>query len=469
MFFGSKYAGVHTIHVKLAILSTLMIVAGFLLLFSFTYIFLDSTLQRETRNDLRFRLLENWAAYKTGGIDFIEDELEMQKRFAGGTPFFLRVANLSNRTLFSVFPRDWEVLNLDTMDPELLLKDGKPVLIRSEEGDLSVMVQGIPLGDGNYLQVGMSTEENRNLLRHFSRVLLFTLAPLVLISILAGLLITSKLLHPIQELIDTVRSVRKTGDMRVRVPVRATGDELDTLSRLFNEMLERIELLISGMRETLDNVAHDLRTPLTRISLSTGVVLEGEEDGAAYRGAMEQVYEQTQKLQAMLDSILDIRGAGTGVIKLDREMVDLSGLVEDVTELYQYVTEEKGIHIHTDLPPRILCLLDKNRIRQVVANLLDNAVKYTPPRGHVWISLVNTDDHVEVTIRDTGSGIPEDEIKSIWERLYRGSRQQDQPGLGLGLSMVRAIVEAHGGVVDVKSRVGEGSEFSVLFYRGEGE
>lgn len=454
-----------TIHVKLATLSSIVIILGFLVLSGFTYFFFATTLENEIHGDLRYRLLQHWAAYKTGGVNFIKDEVEMERALAGGEPIFVRVADSSNRTLFTDFPHEWKAFGVGDIDPEDLGEDGKPETIKSEDLDFSVMLLGFPLDDGNFLQVGMSTAENQRVIRRFSEVLIFTLAPLALIAILAGLLITSRLLQPIHRLIATVQSIADTGDMHVRVPVKGTGDELDTLGRLFNEMLGRIERLIEGMRGTLDNVAHDLRTPLTRIVLSSGMTLEGEEDIDVYREEMVRIFDQTRQLQSTLNSILDIREAETGVIRLDREAVDLGMLIEDVAELYRYVAEDRGVILETDLAREVIIELDRNRIRQVLANLLDNAVKYTEPGGKVRVVLSEVEGRVEIRVLDTGSGIEEQELSRIWDRLYRGRRHRNQGGLGLGLSMVKAIVEAHGGWADVESRVGVGSEFRLSFRR----
>jgi signal transduction histidine kinase len=462
MFSRSRGRVFRTIHVKLTFFTSLVIITGFVFLFGFTYFFFSSTLEKEIHEDLRYRLLQYWAAYKTGGVDFIRDEVEMERTIAGGESIFVRVADPSNKTLFSDFPREWEAFGIEETDPESLGGDGKPVTVKSENLGFSVILLGFALEEGSYLQVGMSTAENQRILRRFSEVMLFALVPLALIAILAGLLITSRLLKPIHRLISTVQSIADTGDTRVRVPVEDTGDELDTLGRLFNEMLGRIEGLLEGMRGTLDNVAHDLRTPLTRIILSAGVVLEGESEAGGCREEMARIYDQAKQLQATLNSILDIREAETGVIRLEIEATDLGLLIEDVAELYRYVAEDRAVSLETELVPGCTAELDRNRIRQVVANLLDNAVKYTEAGGRVLVRLFCGDKEADIRVVDTGSGIEEQDLSLIWDRLYRGSRQRNRGGLGLGLSTVKAIVEAHGGRVEVKSRIGEGSEFRVI-------
>jgi signal transduction histidine kinase len=163
----------------------------------------------------------------------------------------------------------------------------------------------------------------------------------------------------------------------------------------------------------------------------------------------------------MLNTLMDITEAESGMMKLQREPADLCQLAREVVELYQYVAEEKKITVHTELPAPCEASVDRTRMRQVFANLLDNAVKYTPAGGAVTISLRNGSDRAVAVFRDNGIGIPAEEQDKIWLRLYRGDKSRSQRGLGLGLSLVKAVVEAHGGEVTVSSQVNQGAEFTV--------
>jgi signal transduction histidine kinase len=163
----------------------------------------------------------------------------------------------------------------------------------------------------------------------------------------------------------------------------------------------------------------------------------------------------------MLNTLMDITEAEAGMMKLRREPVDLALLAREAIELYEYVAEEKHIDVSLDSPSPVIVSVDRTRMRQVFANLLDNALKYTPVDGKVTISVSNQSRESVAVFRDNGMGIPPDEQGKIWSRLYRGDKSRSQRGLGLGLSLVKAIVEAHGGKVTVSSKVGEGSEFVV--------
>jgi signal transduction histidine kinase len=161
----------------------------------------------------------------------------------------------------------------------------------------------------------------------------------------------------------------------------------------------------------------------------------------------------------MLDTLMDITEAEAGMMKLQREPVDLCQLAREVVELYEYVAEEKRIRVTSDLPAPCLASVDRNRMRQVFANLLDNALKYTAEGGSVAVGVRCERDQAIVTFRDTGMGIPAEEQDKIWARLYRGDKSRSQRGLGLGLRLVKAVVQAHGG--QVTSQVNQGSEFTV--------
>jgi signal transduction histidine kinase len=310
------------------------------------------------------------------------------------------------------------------------------------------------------LQVGRSTKSREEFLVRFQEIFTGVLIPVFFLGLAGGRLLAFRAFKPIRSLIQTVRSI-VIGDMSARVPPVRTGDELEELVTLFNGMLERIESLINGMKGTLDNVAHDLRTPITRLHGVAEMALQSEGYTEALREALMDCAEEAEHIHTMLNTLMDISEAETGVMRLDNQEVDMTSLIEKAAALYQYVAEEEGIAIHLAAHEDLRLSGDPNRLLQVLANILDNAIKYTPEGGRVEIEGYKEDGWIVVRIKDTGQGIPPEELPRIWERLYRVDKSRSERGLGLGLSVVKAVMRAHQGRVEAVSEPGRGSIFTI--------
>jgi signal transduction histidine kinase len=303
-------------------------------------------------------------------------------------------------------------------------------------------------------------EEREALLSKIRRLYLFAIIPIVLLGYIGGLFIADRALNPIRQLINTLDSIVSNSKIDVRVPEEHADKLNDEIISLFNRMLDKIETLVNGMRNVLDNVAHDLRTPMTRLRGTAEVALQSEKSDDL-REALVDCIEESERIQIMLDTLMDVSEAETGAMKLNPENIDVVPVIDDIVDLYGYVAEEKGITVKTGFPKELYVTVDRNRIRQVLANLLDNAIKYTPSGGRVDIEASRNEEEVQITVKDTGVGISVNELDNIWDRLYRGDKSRTQRGLGLGLSLVKAIVGAHKGYVEVLSTPGAGSAFLV--------
>jgi signal transduction histidine kinase len=259
----------------------------------------------------------------------------------------------------------------------------------------------------------------------------------------------------------------ETGKTNTRLAPRATVGELRELVVTFNEMLERIDGLIRALKGTLDNVAHDLRTPLARLRGVAELALQNPEDHAQAREALADCVEESERVAALLNMLMDISEAETGAMKLRLEPVSLSALAEEIVDLYGHVADEKNITLAVKRSGTAMALADANRTRQAAANLLDNAIKYTPRGGCVQVITSDSSSQAVLAVEDTGIGILPEEQPQVWERLYRGDRSRSQRGLGLGLSLVRAVMHAHRGKVELRSTPGSGSTFSLFFPKVE--
>ncbi len=429
-----------------------------LVLFGLTYIFLYSSLREYDRNMIQTKLEEFSILYETGGIEDIEKDAtaEADKK----DPFLVRLASDKNETLFVNLPPNFSGFDLNELEKIDLSNDEKLIILQSKTNKTTFEIATTELLDGNILQVGKSNMERERILNHFREIFTIVIFALIMLGFGGGTFFAIRALRPIRNLTQTVQSI-VTGKMGAHVPIPRTGDELDELVRLFNEMLEKIESLITGMKSSLDNVAHDLRTPMARLRAEAEIALQSCEDINLYKEALIECVEESDQILRMLNTLMDISEAETGTMKLDLKVVDFSKIIDETIELYLYLAEEKNIKIEKNTTENLFLMVDPNRIKQVIANLLDNAIKYTPSGGMVHLKAYMGEENVILEVMDTGIGISPEDLPKIWDRLFRGDKSRAQRGLGLGLSLVKAIVEAHGGRTEVKSEPHKGSTFII--------
>lgn len=317
------------------------------------------------------------------------------------------------------------------------------------------------------LEIGPTDPPWAHLGPHVTEALLVFLVGFLLLGVGGGVYLTRSALRPVSALAGTARAVIDSGDLSRRVEVRKSRNELDELARLVNGMLDRNQTLVKGMREALDNVAHDLRTPLTRLRGVAEVALGSADEGAS-REALADCIEEADRALVMLRTLMDISEAEAGIMRLDLRAVDVRALARETVDLYAHVADEAGVTLSLDTGDPVTAWADSNRLRQALANLVDNAIKYTGRGGAVEILVDRNgvpNSEVKIHVRDTGRGIPAEALPRIWDRLYRVDPSRSQRGLGLGLSLVKAIALAHNGRVTVASEPGHGSTFTLTLPR----
>jgi len=304
-------------------------------------------------------------------------------------------------------------------------------------------VIGTELADGVRLVVARSVEEVEAFQVYSLSALVALLIVIVLLAVTMGLLIGHTILNKIDGIARTAGDIMR-GDLAQRMPVSARGDEFDELSERLNQMLQRIEELLRGMREVTDNVAHDMRAPLTRLRNRLEVTLMERRDEAAYRKAMGQAVNDADSLVRTFNAILQVAQADAGTTRASMDPVDISALVRELGQLYAPAAEEAGLQLQVRARQPVTVHGNGDLLAQAVGNLLDNAVKYTPAGGRILLQVGTTDWGPEIRVADSGPGVALEDRRRIVGRFVRLEAARHTPGNGLGLSVVDAIARQHG-------------------------
>ena len=319
-------------------------------------------------------------------------------------------------------------------------------------------VAAASLGDGNTLQIGIDSNENLQLLQQTGRALLQLNCLFLLLCLLPGRLSTRRDSKRVQSITRQINTITGETGQKLNISREMEPEETDLIMAV-NQLLSRQQKLTRELQDSMDNVAHDLRTPMTRLRSIAEYGLHKGEDNAHLREALTDCLEESDRLLSMLNTMLNVAEAEADTVKLDLQPVSLADSINDVVDLYSIIAEDRGAVIHFVPDPDLIILADRQRISQVWANLVDNAIKYNSTE--INISTSRHDNMARIQIRDNGMGISENEIKQIWNRLFRGDRSRSKPGLGLGLTLVRATVNSHQGSIEVSSTLNRGTTFTV--------
>lgn len=426
---------VATFTLRLALLYLALFVVSVLLILGLAFWFTGGVIARQTAETVSTELAALREEYGRGGLDGLSRAIEERRSLPGDMLYLLtgpdlrRIAgNLSAWPAGEADETGW--LHFNVRDPGAA----------GAESDAQAV--GLPLPGGHRLLVGRDMRERQELLRRIGLALGWAVLVTLGLGVAGGVVISRSVMRRIDGMNRTLASIRD-GRLQARVQHRPAGDEFDQLAGAINAMLDRIEQLMTGMRQVTDNIAHDLRTPLTRLRSRVEMALAGE-DPAQLRAALQQTLDEADRLLATFTALLAIAEAEAGTVQAAFRPVDLPALAKNLADLYEPFAEESGLRFQVEVSgsPRIAG--HDQLLTQMVANLLDNAVKYTPAGGTVRLSVADAADGGSVTVADSGPGIPADQRDHVLERFVRLESSRSSPGNGLGLSLVAAVARLHG-------------------------
>ena len=440
---------------RLALAYAALFLASAAALFVLATLLLAGSLRDRDRALIGGEVAEFADVLAEGGPAALRAEVAHASAEPGAPPYLVRLVAPDGRAVLTTPEALWESYapaGLAAVAP------GTWGTLAGAEDAPPLDVTATRISGGAVLYVG-APAERFEVLDRFRELAALIVLPVLLFGVGGGLLFARRALAPVRTLAATVERVATTGRLGERVPTTGAGDELDALAALVNRMLARVEALVGGMRDTLDGAAHDLRTPLTRLRAGAErALLAGPE---AHADALSDAVEETDAVLAVLDAVMDVAEAEAGTLPLQRVRLDLAEVADQAVDLYALVAEERGVAVAWERPAPVVAWADPTRVRQAVANLLDNALKYTPAGGHVAVTVHEENDHAIVVVADDGPGVAPEDRARIWDRLYRADASRSERGLGLGLSVVRAVAEAHGGEATVEDAPGGGARFAL--------
>jgi heavy metal sensor kinase len=432
--------------------------------FIFFYLLMTAMFRDQTDRDLYRQAGIFSTIMATDGVEAVKRFAALESQASGEKKIFYRLFYPTGISFSSSNMSYWQDIGVTRVNIEQALRGNSQIYetltIPNRAEQVRILYSNI--GAGVILQLGQSLENVANFVEAFRQIVIATLIMLVLLSAGFGWFLARRAVSGVQAVTRTARSI-SAGSLEERVPVNTRGDEIDQLATTFNAMLDRIQHLVEGIREISDNVAHDLKSPLTRIRGAAEIALITGKDMAEFEQMAASNIEECDRLLDMINTMLMISQTEAGVGELVKADVDITQIVKDACDLFQPMAADKSVDLVCGEIETATLKGDLSLLQRLVANLVDNAIKYTQAGGRVDVSVHTKKHHgIVLTVADTGVGISAGEQPHIFERFYRCDPSRSTTGAGLGLSLAKAIAEAHQGRIKVKSEAGKGSIFKVV-------
>lgn len=464
MFYAKLPKLGRTLALRLTLWYAAIFALSSLLAFVLAYALTAAFIAQRTDADMREDIADFATLYSQEGIEFLKKEITLDTQGDDAEKFFFRLWASDGRQLAATDLSAWHglapmpVAALRGIDGGNEPRLATTSLAAREDRVRTLLGRVAP---GVVMEMGRSLQEDDAFLAQVRRGFPLALGAVLLLGAPIGWFMARRALRGVNEITRTANEII-AGALDRRVPLGSQGDELDHLARTFNIMLDRVQTLVGGMRDMADNLAHDLRSPLARIRAAAEMSLSSDDAISAREALAANTVEECDRLLELVNTTLDIAEADSGAAKLNLSRFDLAEMLRDACELFQPVAEDSRINLTSSVPEQCHVQGDRQRLQRVIANLLDNAFKYTPAGGQVKVSLQQQDARVLLRIEDTGVGIAAQDLPRIFQRFYRGDRSRSQRGIGLGLNLALAFVRAHGGDITATSTEGAGSVFSVV-------
>ncbi len=471
MFFARINKLRHTLAFRLTLWYAMLFVLSAFIVFVLFYMLITSVIHQRTDDNLLTLRNRLAAVYSLQGMDMLQRAAALQAQAAGEKKMFYRLFYQSGVVFSSSNMSYWKEIGIDRGAVETVLANNTHAFVthRLPGSAFQARVIYARIGNTVMLQMGYSMEEEQRLLQVFNQIFTTTMAGLLALAVVGGWFMAQRALSGVAMVTRTAQQISDQ-DLNTRVPVRHHHDEIDLLAITFNQMLDRVQMLVTGIRQMNDNIAHDLRSPITRIRGMAEVTLTSSPCVEEYRLMTASTIEECDRLLDMINTMLTISRTESGVTPMERTPVDLAAVTNDACELFQPLAEDKSLVLDLQVNGRANLNGDQRMLQRMVANLIDNAIKYTEAGGRIAVRLTSRKDkQICLTVEDTGIGIPLEDQARIFERFFRGDQSRTQAGAGLGLSLARAVARAHAGEIEVVSALEKGSVFTVTLPTAEGD
>ena len=454
----------HTLAIRLTLWYAGIFMLTSCVAFLFFYFLITSVIRDRTDQDLLGEARTLSSILNVQGMKAVKRQIIFEAQAAGEKKIFFRLLSFAGEEFSSSNMSYWRDIGIGKAAVEQLINENRPIFntVSLPDRKHNIRILYTIIGRNIVLQLGQSMENYTRFIEVFRKIFVATMASLFVFAAIIGWFMARRAVAGVEAVTRTARQISE-GSLEERVPVKKHQDEIDQLAITFNQMLDRIQALVTGIREMSDNIAHDLKSPITRIRGISEVTLTTGASDKDYETMAASTIEECDRLLDMINTMLVISKTEAGVNKLDTRDMDITAIVRDACELFQAPAEDKDLGLVCDAQGNFSIFGDNRLIQRMIANLLDNAIKYTPTGGTVHVSVHPQNNHsVAITVKDTGVGISDRDISRIFERFYRCDPSRSEAGIGLGLSFARAIARAHNGDITVTSTPQKGSTFTVI-------